>query len=128
MPKWKHLLSDDEYEGKKRRGPRTDLTKGVVGRDRGIGKIDDRKGKPTPATVKHVQKYKGHDTANGRSICHQCGDPIRFTTNYNGQLVALDIMCGKPHRHQPPRSSPGENRRRIEEARRREKREKLVGG
>lgn len=121
MPKWKHVLSDDEFDRKERRGPhiKSRTPKKVKFKDRGLGKPKDGK-KLTPLNTKIAGKYKGHDTANGRSICNECGEPITFTTNYNGQLIAMEIMCMKPHRHQPPASSPAENRARIEEMRKRE--------
>jgi hypothetical protein len=85
-------------------------------KDRGLGKGS----KPTPASVKKIHKYKGHDTANSRSVCEKCGDPIRFGT-LDGRLIAIDIMCGKPHRHQAHRiNTPEENRKLIEEMRGRE--------
>lgn len=84
--------------------------------DRGLGSVD----KKTPIAVKHVQKFKGHDTANSRSVCEKCGDPIRFTT-LDGRLVAIDIMCGKPHRHQVHRiNTPEMNREMIDAMRRNE--------
>ena len=117
MPKWKHVLTDEEYDGKERRGPhiqKREVKKVKLKKDRGLGRMEDR---ITPLSVRQMHKYKGHDTANSRSVCEKCGDPIRFAT-LDGRLVAVDLMCGKPHRHQAHRvNTPEMNRKMIEEMR-----------
>jgi hypothetical protein len=62
--------------------------------------------------MKKAVKYRGNDTANSRGLCEICGDPIYFDT-LDGQLIYVDLMCGRIHRHQPSPSSPAENRARI---------------
>jgi hypothetical protein len=122
-PKWKHVIPElmtpeerKRHDEKERRGPhiKSRTPKQVRLKSRKVGTSDD-----IPGTLKAVHHgkskgYRGNHTATHRSICKECGDPITFTTNHHGQLVAMDIMCHKPHRHQQPRSNEEENRRRVE--------------
>ena len=74
-----------------------------------------------PEYIMDARGYDGPQPPPANDVCVVCGDPV-FWGTIDGGLVAMDLMCGRIHPHQPEQINTAQaNRLRIAEMREHEK-------